>query len=64
MGDRAQYMTEDEVSNLTRISLSDLRNKRHLGKGIPYIKVGRSVRYDLADVIAYMEARKVLTHED
>ena len=64
MGDKAQYLTEVEVSNLTRMSLSDLRNKRHLGKGIPYIKCSRSVRYDLEDVIAYMEARKIHTSQD
>jgi hypothetical protein len=59
----AQYLLETEVAELTRMSLSDLRNKRHLGKGIPYVKVGRSVRYNLADVIAYMESRKIQTVE-
>ena len=29
-------------------------------KGIPYVKMNRSVRYALSDVIRFMESRKVL----
>ena len=46
-----KYMTEKEVAEFTAISISTLRNDRFLGKGIPYIKIGRSVRYSLVDVI-------------
>ena len=41
---------------------SALRNERFIGKGIPYIKVGRSVRYNLDDVIDFMESRKIETY--
>jgi hypothetical protein len=56
-----QYLTEKEVSPITRRALSTLRNDRSCGRGIPYIKVGRSVRHDLADVIRFMEEHKVQT---
>jgi hypothetical protein len=56
-----QYVTEREVNLITRRALSTLRNDRSSGRGIPYIKVGRSVRYDLADVIRFMEQHKVQT---
>lgn len=55
------YLTEKEVSLLTGLSLSGLRNSRFNRKGINYIKVGRSVRYNQADVISFMENRKIKT---
>ncbi len=54
-----KYLNEKEVSKLTSRSLSTLRNERSLGRGIPYLKIGRSVRYDLIDVHKFMEAHKV-----
>ena len=56
-----RYLNEIEVSQLTGFALSTLRNKRFSGEGIPYIKVGRSVRYNYQDVIDYMEKRKIKT---
>jgi predicted DNA-binding transcriptional regulator AlpA len=56
-----QYIDEKGVSRMTSIKLPTLRNDRHKGRGIPYVKIGRSVRYRLDDVIAYMEAHKVNT---
>jgi hypothetical protein len=54
-----RYLTETEVSELTGIALGTLRNHRSLVKGIPYIKLEKSVRYALQDVINYMESHKV-----
>jgi hypothetical protein len=54
-----RYVDEKEASRITSISLSTLRNQRYLGKGIPYIKIGRAVRYSLEDVVAFMESRKI-----
>ena len=58
-----QYLDENQVSEITKRALPTLRNDRHLGKGIPYIKVGRSVRYSLSDVIEFMESRKIRTDQ-
>ena len=55
-----QYLDEKKVSAITSRALPTLRNDRHKGRGIPYSKVGRSVRYSLADVIDYMESRKII----
>jgi hypothetical protein len=38
-----------------------LRNDRHLGRGIPYVKFGRSVSYSVDDIIDFMESHKVDT---
>ncbi len=53
------YITEQKVSEITSLKLPTLRNHRHLSKGIPYIKVGRSVRYDPADVEAFMQKHRI-----
>lgn len=58
-----RYLNEQQVGQIVGRALSTLRNERAAGRGIPYIKVGRSVRYSLADVIRYMEERKVKTNE-
>lgn len=56
-----RWVNEKEVARITGFALPTLRNDRHLGKGVPYMKRGRSVRYKIEDVIRYMEARRVET---
>jgi hypothetical protein len=55
------FLTEKEVSKMARIAISTLRNHRSKHVGIPYIKNGRSVRYDLKDVLQYMQDRRIKT---
>ena len=56
-----KYINEHQVAEITGRALSTLRNERSRGLGIPYIKIGRSVRYDLTDVISFMDSHKVMT---
>ena len=56
-----QYITEEKVSDITGIALSTLRNDRLYKRKIPYYKIGRSVRYNYDDVIAFMESCKIKT---
>ena len=51
------FMTEREVAQFLNRSVRTLRNDRWLGRGIPYVKVGRTVRYRFADVQAYVNSR-------
>ena len=60
MENTPQYIDEKQVSEITGRALPTLRNDRHLCRGIPYCKLGRSVRYSMKDVINYMEARKII----
>ena len=57
-----RYLTEVQVSRLTGLAVPTLRNQRHLGRGIPYIKLKRAVRYNSQDVLSFMESRKVIPH--
>ncbi|MDA8163334.1 MAG: helix-turn-helix domain-containing protein [Desulfobacteraceae bacterium] len=54
-----RWMQEREVAAMTGIAVSTLQNDRYLGQGLPYVKVGRSVRYRLKDVVDWMESRTV-----
>ena len=56
-----KYITEKEVSEIIGRALPTLRNDRHHRRGIPYVKLGKSVRYCLEDVLQYMESRKIQT---
>ncbi len=49
----------EDVANLTGLSLETLAQWRSQKRGIPYLKVGRAVRYDPADVQAYLEGCRV-----
>jgi hypothetical protein len=40
-------------------SVQTMRNDRHLRKGCPYLKMGRSVRYRIDDIVAYMERCRI-----
>lgn len=58
-----QLLTEKEVSDLLRIPLQTLRNHRSRGCGLPYHKLGRSIRYAFSDVEQYLSERKIATVE-
>jgi hypothetical protein len=53
--EKNQYLTEKQVAGITNFAIQTLRNHRQDSRGIPYLKVGRSVRYRPADVKSYME---------
>jgi hypothetical protein len=60
METQQRFVDEQTVSKLVGRALQTLRNDRFEGKGLPYVKVGRSVRYDLKDVVDYMEQHKIV----
>lgn len=52
-------LSEQEVADRTGLSLSTLRANRFKRKGIPYVKLGRSVRYRLCDLEAYLAEHRI-----
>jgi predicted DNA-binding transcriptional regulator AlpA len=54
-----KYLTERDVSKITQFALPTLRNWRHQRVGIPFLKVGRSVRYRESDVFAWLDKHLV-----
>ena len=56
-----KYVRETEVSEITGIPVQTLRNHRSRNQGLPFIKYGRTVLYDVQEVYQYLDSRKVLT---
>ena len=54
-----RYLTEKEVAELTGRAVQSLRNDRHMRKGFPYRKFGKSIRYSLPEIVAIMESHRV-----
>lgn len=56
-----KYLKEKEVAEITKRALSTLRNDRSAGRGIPFCKIGGSVRYKYSDVINFMDSHRIET---
>lgn len=52
----SKLLNQKQVSEIIGLSEAWLERKRWEGGGIPYRKLGRAVRYDERDVIAWIEA--------
>lgn len=53
------YLTEKDAADHARVSEKYLRKLRCVGGGPVYVKAGRRVVYDQADLDAWMDSRKV-----
>lgn len=49
-------ITEKDLSRWLNRSLGSIRRDRLVRRGVPYIRVGRLVRYRREDVLAYLTA--------
>ena len=47
--------TEKELARELNISLPKLRRDRVDGKGFPFVKIGKSVRYPMSDVLDHLK---------
>ncbi len=50
----AALQTDEEVSHRLQVTTACLAGWRHRGKGPRFVKVGKLVRYDKADVDAWI----------
>ena len=50
---------ENVTAKMIDRAVQTLRNDRHNRRGLPYIKLGRSVRYVLADIESYIEDHRI-----
>ena len=49
-------LSEQEVSELTGISIPKLRSDRYNKQGLPYKKIGRLVKYSYQDILSYVNS--------
>ena len=54
-----RLLTAEDVAEWTGLSLDTLAQWRSQGRGIPYLKMGRAVRYDPTDVQEYLRGCRV-----
>jgi len=54
-----ELLTSEEVAGITGLSNDTLAQWRSQKRGIPYLKIGRAVRYDPAEVQSYLEGCRV-----
>lgn len=53
------WLTEKEAAAMTGLSVSTLQKQRCYHRGMPYSKIGRSVRYSINDIQAFMKAHRI-----
>lgn len=53
-----RFINESQLSELTGVAVGTWQKKRVLGGGPPYRKIGGAVRYDLAEVLLWIDAAK------
>lgn len=62
MSSELKYLTIEQVAEMlqvTRMTIYNLQNK-----GLPFIKLGKSVRFDKDDVVAWLNSKKVTSTEN
>jgi hypothetical protein len=58
------FLTEKQLASRHQLSVKTLRNARVTGSYICFVRLGRTVRYRLSDVVAYEEANLVRSTSD
>jgi hypothetical protein len=54
-----KVVNETQAAEILGRAVQTLRNDRHLCQGPPYIKIGRSVRYQIRDLLNYLENHRI-----
>jgi len=54
-----QAVNEVEAARMLGLSVQTMRNQRFLRKGCPYVKLGRSVRYLVADIYDHLMKNRI-----
>ena len=54
--DQALLLTETQLAERWQASTKLIQKQRADGTGVPFVKIGRLVRYRLEEVVAYEEA--------
>ena len=57
-----ELLSEKEVEKIYKINARTLQRERNLGIGIPYVKIGKRVRYKRSDIEKYINQHIVGDH--
>lgn len=56
--DLPEVATSKQLAAYLQTTEASLAQERYLGRGVPFIKVGKRVRYLRGDVLAYLESQR------
>lgn len=59
-----RLLDEHETAELLNVKVATLRRWRWGGKELPFVKIGGAVRYDPAEVQAYIASKRRLSTSD
>lgn len=48
-------LTPKEVANILKVDFKTLANQRYHNVGLPYVKLGKAVRYRKEDIESYLD---------
>lgn len=54
-----KFLNDRAAAEIMGLQVQTLRNWRCSRKGPSYVKAGRAVRYDITDVMSFMQSRRV-----
>ena len=58
-----ELLSEKEVAKIYKINVRTLQRERSMGIGMPYVKLGKRVRYKRSDVEKYIDQHTVGDHQ-
>lgn len=61
VGEAPPLLTESDLAARWRVSPKTLQAARSQGRLVRFLKIGRAVRYRLADVVAFEAAHEMVT---
>lgn len=61
---KSTLLTELELANLLQVSVKTLQGQRWQKVGIPYLKIGRAVRYRREDIESYLNQAVIKTAQN
>jgi len=61
MSSELKYLTIDQVAEMLQVTRMTIYNLKQ--NGLPFIKMGKSIRFDKDDVIEWMNSKKVTSKE-
>ena len=54
-----EVVNEHRAAEILGLAVQTLRNRRHMRAGCPYIRMGRSIRYRVNDLLDYLERHRI-----
>lgn len=58
--EQLKAVNEKIAADILDVGVQSLRNDRSNHRGMPYVKIGRSVRYLMSDIESYLQSNRIV----